>query len=105
MVTQAVHIRDKFDVKGCRKSDNTIPEPPEEGCLGNPFFLKNVNDDVERAKVIEQYREYFYEKLKDTKFKEYVLSLKGKRIACFCKPKPCHVDIIVDWIENHATSS
>lgn len=28
-----------------------------------------------------------------------LLELEGKTLGCFCKPKPCHGDVIVDMIE------
>lgn len=27
--------------------------------------------------------------------------LRGMALACWCAPKPCHGDVIVDWIEAH----
>lgn len=98
--TTVVNIRrDKYDVKVCRKPDNSIPDPPKAGCFGNPFFLRNVNDDVEREWVLKQYREYFYERIKtDKAFLDAVMTLKGKRLACFCAPKKCHADIIAEFL-------
>lgn len=102
MKTKVVNIRkDKFDVKICRTSKNEIPDYPAVGFAGNPFFLKNVNNDEERVKVIEQYRKYFEERIKNDKnFKEGIESLRGKRLACFCSPKPCHGDVIVEYLEG-----
>lgn len=95
---------DKFDVKICRTKDNKIPPAPQEGCFGNPFYLKDVNDDNERAEVIRKYREYFYNKIdQDLEFKKAVLSLLGKRLACFCSPKPCHGDVIVEYLDSLET--
>jgi hypothetical protein len=105
--TEVVNIKtDKFDIKICRKRDNTIPEPPLEGCFGNPFFLKDINNEKERAIVVEKYRNYFYSRIeKDIEFKKAVLNLRGKKLGCFCKQKDkfvqCHGDIIVEWLENN----
>jgi hypothetical protein len=49
-----------------------------------------------------------------TKFKEYVLSdadllrkvraeLKGKDLVCFCKPKPCHGDVLLELANEETT--
>jgi hypothetical protein len=27
--------------------------------------------------------------------------LRGKRLACWCAPLPCHGDVIVEWLESH----
>ena len=91
--------KEKCDVRIHRKKDGTIPDPPEEHCLGNPFYLQNVEDDDLRAKVITQYKEYFYKRLEEPEFKSYVLSLKGN-LGCFCAPKPCHGDVILEYIES-----
>lgn len=101
-MTQAVNIKsDKYDVKGCRSSNGKILEPPHWSCIGNPFHLKDINNEQQRKEVIDLYRQYFYSRIaRDPVFKQYVLSLKGKRIGCFCKPLSCHLDIIVEYLES-----
>lgn len=27
--------------------------------------------------------------------------LRGKRLACWCHPLPCHGDVIVEWLDSH----
>lgn len=65
---------------------------------GNPF---PINDQNSREEVIEQFRVYLWEQIKSGKItKEDLRELKGKRLGCFCKPKPCHGDVIkkaVHW--------
>lgn len=66
--------------------------------FGNPFI---IGQDGDRETVIELYRVYFYDKIKhDVKFKAQVLALKDKRLACYCFPKSCHGDIIVEYLES-----
>lgn len=66
--------------------------------FGNPFV---IGVDGNREEVIEKFRVYFYEKIaNDTSFKRRVRDLKGKRLGCHCKPKPCHGDVIKEYIEN-----
>jgi hypothetical protein len=98
--TLAVHIREPHDFKACRSPKGDIPDYPHPGWAGNPFILKNVNDDAERDEVIAKYRKYFYDRiLVDKNFRDGILSLRGKRIACFCKPKACHTDVIVEYLD------
>ena len=66
--------------------------------FGNKF---EIGKHGTREEVIELYKEWFYKKLKSERFKNAVLKLKGKRLACFCKPKACHGDIIVNYLENN----
>lgn len=70
----------------------------EDGYFGNPFVLKPGGD---RGSTISKYREYFYKRLKeDPEFKRRVHLLKGKRLGCFCKPYPCHGDVIAEYLNN-----
>jgi len=72
----------------------------KDGYYGNPFPLKA---EEARGATIERYREYFYERIKnDPMFKEMILQLKGKRLGCFCKPHPCHGDVIKEYLDGLA---
>ncbi|MCB1711173.1 MAG: DUF4326 domain-containing protein [Candidatus Riesia sp.] len=70
----------------------------EDGYFGNPF-RKEEKDSV--GSTLEEYKKYFYKRIEeDVEFKEKILELKGKRLGCFCKPNPCHGDIIVEYLNN-----
>ena len=65
---------------------------------GNPF---HIGEDGTRNEVIEKYREWFARKL-DNDY-SYILAtrkLKGKRLGCFCKPRDCHGDVIVEYLDG-----
>lgn len=68
---------------------------------GNPYKLEKESD---RSLVIEQYRKYLFAQIKCGKITKHDFSeLTGKRLGCFCKPKACHGDVIVnayEWIMN-----
>lgn len=67
---------------------------------GNPFAI-GKGEGPDREEVIEKYREYFYEKLDaDPAFKKGLFGLRGKRLACFCKPEACHGDIIAEYLDS-----
>lgn len=56
---------------------------------GNPF---RIGIDGTREEVIRKY----YRHLKDSSYlMNRIVTLRGKRLGCFCKPKPCHGDMIV----------
>jgi hypothetical protein len=85
--TSAVNIRkEKCDFYGARPS-----------FLGNPY---EIGRDGTRDDVIEKYREWFYKKLMNPTFRDRVLSLRGLRIGCWCKPLPCHLDVVVEYLES-----
>jgi hypothetical protein len=70
----------------------------QDGYFGNPFRIK---EGESRGSTIKQYKEYFYKRIEtDPEFKVKILSLKGKRLGCFCKPYPCHVNVIVEYLEG-----
>lgn len=47
------------------------------------------------------YHKYFHDRIKrDPMFKKMVLALDGKYLVCYCKPAPCHGDIIADYINS-----
>jgi hypothetical protein len=95
MKTTVVNIRrNEYDVYIGRAGKG------QSGYFGNPFKLM---DKSARGSTLEQYREYFYKRIEtDPEFKEKIHSLKGKRLGCFCKPYPCHGDIITEYLESNS---
>jgi hypothetical protein len=46
------------------------------------------------------YVAYFESRItKDMEFRRAVLALHGKTLVCWCKPAPCHGDIMAEWID------
>lgn len=76
--------------------------------FGNPYTHLDITKTQAKFQVstieeaIEKYKEYFYKKIEeDPEFLRQVKLLKGKKLGCFCAPKPCHVDIIVEFLEKN----
>lgn len=66
--------------------------------FGNPF---KIGRDGTREEVIEKFKDYFFKKLTtDSNFRKEVHKLKGKILVCFCKPLPCHADIIEKYLNK-----
>ena len=64
------------------------------GPFGNPFVLRKGES---RGSTLAQYREYLEGRIAgDSKFKESVRKLHGMTLVCFCKPLPCHGDILAE---------
>lgn len=67
---------------------------------GNPFsHLPNTKAQYQvktRKEAIEKYREWI---MTQPHLLSSLHELKGKTLGCFCKPKPCHGDILVELIE------
>jgi len=75
--------------------------------LGNRHILKNFKDAVERDRVIAAYRadlEADWAK-KGPMYRDIVKLaervVKGEQIAgrCWCEPKPCHGEIIIEKVK------
>ncbi|KKM25633.1 hypothetical protein LCGC14_1593050 [marine sediment metagenome] len=60
---------------------------------GNPFI---IGRDGNREEVIRKYREYIMQSdlLNDLE------ELRGKVLGCFCKPKACHGDVLVELLKR-----
>ncbi|WPH64848.1 hypothetical protein [Vibrio phage vB_VpaP_SJSY21] len=62
---------------------------------GNPF---PIDEDSPREDVIRRYRDHLRGLYRDdkSKFLNELMKLNGKKLGCFCKPQPCHGDVIVE---------
>ena len=92
--TTVVHnLHDDFDVYIGR-------EVPEHGIpaskWGNPFVLMD-DSEAERDRVIAVYREWV---VKQPQLMASLGELRGQRLGCWCAPKRCHGDVLVELIES-----
>lgn len=70
----------------------------KDGYFGNPFRLEAT---MARGSTLESYRKYFYHRLStDEEFRGRIEELQGKTLGCFCKPNPCHGDIIKEYLNR-----
>lgn len=68
---------------------------------GHPGYFGNPYSAGTRDENVKMYKAYFNARIKtDPVFKQRVLSLKGKKLGCFCKPLKCHGDVIADYLNN-----
>jgi hypothetical protein len=61
---------------------------------GNPFVM---GKDGNREQVIQMYKDYI---LKRADLLDALHELRGKRIACNCKPENCHGDILAELADQ-----
>lgn len=61
---------------------------------GNPFV---VGKDGTREEVIKKYHKWI---LGQFGLMASLYQLKGKTLGCFCKPKDCHGDVLVELIKT-----
>lgn len=57
---------------------------------GNPYW---IGRDGTREEVIAKYRQYV---ITTPHLTRDLPTLKGKRLGCWCTPKPCHADVLAE---------
>ncbi|MCP3934546.1 MAG: DUF4326 domain-containing protein [Actinomycetia bacterium] len=86
-------LHDDFDVYIGRE----VPEHEIAGSKwGNPFILADETE-AERQRVIGLYRDWI---ATQPELMGALVELRGKRLACWCAPKACHGDVLVELAEN-----
>ena len=60
---------------------------------GNPFPLRK---DEPRGSTISRFRQYAVARL--AREPDWLEPLRGKVLACWCKPAACHGDVIVEML-------
>jgi hypothetical protein len=87
-----INTRQPYDVYIGRQFRNY-----KASVFANPF---KIGKNGTRNEVLMKYRSWFCERLKDASFKAEVEKLRGKRLGCWCKPEPCHGDIVIEYLDN-----
>lgn len=100
--TMVVNLRyDDYDVYIGRAGKG------QTGYFGNPHtqgmvYCPECHGHHDRKDAIEAFKQYFLKRVaEDKEFRANVLALRGKRLGCFCKPLPCHGDVIKEWLDNN----
>lgn len=65
---------------------------------GNPF---RIGVDGTRSQVIDKYRQYV---LNTPELLADIEELRGKVLGCWCHPKPCHGDVLVELLQERLYS-
>jgi len=77
--------------------------PKEASPFANPYA---VGKDGTREEVIEKFEEDMRGRLEDEKegqkWRKALMGLKGKTLGCWCKPEPCHGDVLLKLIDEYS---
>lgn len=65
---------------------------------GNPHV---IGSGLSRTEAIARYKKTFYDMMKDEFYIQEIEKLRGKKIGCWCKPKPCHLDVISEYLNSN----
>lgn len=74
--------------------------------FGNPIVIGRACQICDERHTLGRqtlvcYETYLRRRLEtDESFKRDFLKLRGKTLVCFCKPKPCHGDVIIKVLEE-----
>lgn len=77
-----------------------------DGYFGNPIRLGQQCPECRLVHIsvgdtIPCFERYFIRRIAiEAEFRERALELRGKRLGCFCKPNPCHGDVIASWVNS-----
>lgn len=66
-----------------------LPESP----FHNPFPMRG-SSAAERERVIQLFRTYLFDN--PALVVRARMELRGKRLVCYCAPKPCHGDLLAE---------
>lgn len=96
--TTVVHnLVDAFDIYIGR-------DVPEHGLAaskwGNPFIMVDDSDE-ERERVLTEYRAWVVEQ---PDLMGSLEELRGQRLGCWCAPKRCHGNVLVQLLESGPTT-
>ena len=82
-----------------RVRDNTDVYIGRPSKWGNPYKVR----DHGRQKAIALYREWLYETPEGRKIMaDAKKELKGKILGCWCKPLPCHGDVLAEIVNANS---
>lgn len=81
-------------------ADSNVVRIDRTSRWGNPFKIGSPDPNgnpMDRDQVIILYRAYAEAKLADEP--DWLEPLRGKDLACWCFPSPCHGDVILDLLK------
>lgn len=92
LVDLATLPRDYFD----HHPDYVYIGRPSE--WGNPF---KIGVDGTRDEVVDKYRRYITRRLAGSQeLRKRLADLKGKILGCWCTPRKCHGDVLMELIRD-----
>ena len=66
--------------------------------FGNPYDYRKLG--ITREESVLKYKEWFYKRLQNKNFHDAVLSLRNKKLGCWCVPDLCHGHVIIEFLEG-----
>lgn len=71
---------------------------PNRGLLASPWANKyKLETERERSAAIQAFER---DLLENPVLLVRLVELRGKRLGCWCRPKPCHCDVLARWADS-----
>lgn len=107
METKVVNLRhEPYTLYIGRGAGGVVPSRPgTRGWLGNPVAIGKQCQECGRhhrdaGSTLPCYKRYLHRKLQDHEWRAAFLESCGHTLGCFCKPGPCHGDVIISVLES-----
>jgi len=88
--TTPVHLRNHPRLVEWAKMRDQFTRIDRRTRWGNPYRIRK---SCNRAAVIEKYRRYIEDK---SELRDRLPDIAGHALGCWCAPKPCHGDVLVE---------
>lgn len=110
--TTNCNIYKESDFVYCGRGKGRLNDPRrcssnDYGVFGNPIVMNikcEICGDIHSTggSTLICYEKYLRNRIElDLDFKKAFFELKGKKLGCFCKPKPCHTDIMIKILDEN----
>ncbi len=71
---------------------------------GNPYSHKDGTKAIHKVDTVEDainnYKSYLWKEIKEGRITKLdLIALEHEVLGCYCKPKPCHGDVLVKAVE------
>lgn len=72
--------------------------PKYSSNFANPY---KIGKDGNRDEVINKYKNYIKDKIKNDKsLEQELINMKEKNLGCWCYPEPCHGNVLLELINE-----
>ncbi len=94
MAPRVVSLRNADTQNRLQAGDPTVVRVDRFTKWGNPWVM---DGEADRERVISQHRDWFLAQ-PTTVHAVAVEDLRGKDLACWCAPKACHADVLLEFV-------
>lgn len=97
--TSAPTVREQWGELPGLDGDYGNPHPVGLRCSVCSFEAGRSIIHATNEGALAAFRKTFNELIEEPLVRSKVRALRGRKLGCFCKPKACHGDVYVEWLE------